>query len=156
MKLKTIEVYEYKELSEKAKKKARNWLLECQDFEFEWDCIKDDAKEVGIKLTAWEYCRYAEGELLLDMTQVIANILKEHGEPCETYKTAKEYQAKYALLTEEQDEERETLEIEFTKAILEDYRIQADRQYEFIQSEEAVAETMEANEYEFDINGKRI
>ena len=158
MKTKTIEVYEYKELEAKAKERARNWLLQGHDFEFEWDCIKDDAKNIGLELTEWDYGRYCRGALLLDFTQVLASIMKDHGEACETFKTAKEYQKKYSKLSEEQilNGEEEEIREDFLKDILEDYRIQADNQYEYIQSEEAIEDAMEANDYEFTKDGKRI
>lgn len=158
MKTKTINVYQYSELSDKAKEQARNWLIECSASDsFEWDCIKDDAKTVGIELQG-THRGSMEGKLLLDFSQVLAAILKEHGETCETYKTAKEYQEKYSKLTEEQivNGEDEELREEFTKSILEDYRIMVEKQEEYCQSEEYIKEAMEANEYEFDINGKRI
>lgn len=155
MKTKTINVYEYKELNEKAKKRARNWFLESYDMSFEWDCLKDDAKTIGIELTSMNDYK-AEGELILDFSQVLANIIKEHGESCETYKTAKQYQEKYLKLTEEQEEEREELETEFLHDILEDYRILWKKDIEYHYSDKYIEDIMSANDYEFDENGKRV
>lgn len=156
MKTIKVKVYQYSELNDKAKERARSWFLEGNDMSFEWDCMKEDAKTVGIKLTEYDYRRNMKGELLLDFTQVMSNILKEHGESCETYKTAKEYQDKYVLLTEEQDEEKEELEIEFLQSILEDYRILMDKDYDYRETEEYISEMMEANEYTFLEDGKRF
>ena len=156
MKTIKVKVYQYSELNEKAQEKARNWFLEGNDFQIEWENIQEDAKNVGVELTAWDYNRNIEGELLLDFSQVMANIIKEHGKDCETHKTAKAYQKKYNALTEEQDEEKEELEQEFLQSILEDYRIMADKQSDYIQSEEYIKEMMEANEYTFLEDGKRF
>lgn len=162
MKTKTINVYKYSELNDKAKEKARAWFLEGNDIQFGWDCMKDDAKNVGIELTEYDYRRTMKGELTLDFTQVMANILKEHGEQCETWKTAKEYQEKYTAVKQkpenddEIDAELETLEEEFLNAILEDYRVLMDQDVDYRETEEYIAEMMEANEYEFDENGRRV
>jgi hypothetical protein len=59
------------------------------------------------------------------------------------------------LYLQSQDE-AEKLEEEFLDSILEDYRIMLEKEIEYQESEEQVAEMMEANEYEFDENGKRI
>jgi hypothetical protein len=156
MKTKTINVYEYKELSETAKEKAKEWFLSGNDISFEWNCMKDDAKNIGISLKEYDYRRYMKGELLLDFTQVLANIIKEHGKTCETYKTAKQFQSDYMKLTEEQEEEKEELESEFLRSILEDYRILMDKDCDYRESEEYISEMMEANDYEFDENGKIV
>lgn len=151
MKTKTINVYQYNELSDRAKERTRNWYLESLDFDIEWDTIKTDAETVGLALTEWEYQRNIDGDFIKDAEFCAQNIIKEHGEMCETYKTAKNYLE--AVKTEETIEE---IDADFLKSILEDYRIMADKQYEFVQSEEAISEMMEANEYEFDESGKRI
>lgn len=157
MKTKTIEVYEYSELSDEAKRVASSWWLESGiDQEFAWDSMKEDAENVGIKLTAWEYGRTCEGKLVESFSSVLGNILKDHGDMCETYKTAKEYKDKLDVLTDEQEDEREELEADFLLSILEDYRIAMDKECDYQQSEEYIAEIMEANDYEFTKNGKRI
>jgi hypothetical protein len=150
----TVKVYQYSELNEKAKEKAVNWFLDGQDFEFEWDCIQDDAKNIGIELTAWDYRGYCNGELLISAEDVIKKIIVEHGENCETYKTAKKYEHKFK--DNLNDDEFVELEIEFLKDILEDYRVIADNQYEYVQSEEYISECMEANEYDFLEDGTRF
>lgn len=154
MKTLQVNVYQYSELNEKAKEKARNWYLEWQDFSFEWDSIKDDAKNVGLKLTAWDYGRYCEGEFIGSAKECAEAIIKEHGKTCETYKTATAF---LGDIKKEQDEEKiEDREKNFLLSILEDYRILADKNYDYMQSEEAIAESMEANEYTFLENGKRF
>lgn len=53
------------------------------------------------------------------------------------------------------DENINTDEIddEFLQSLCEDYRIMLQREYEFLTSEEAIIETIQANEYEFDEEG---
>lgn len=170
MRTKTIEVYQYKELSEKAKEKARIWFLQGDDFQFEWDCMKEDTKTIGLDLQEWDYGRYAKGKFIDSAEETAHKIEKEHGEQCETYKTAKTYLASRDNVIEmaerdesgnfvdecEVDKNLDELDAEFLKDLLEDYRIMTDKQLEYCQSEEYIAEAMESNEYEFNVNGKRV
>lgn len=157
MKTKTINVYQYSELKDNAKEKANQWFLEGEDLQFQWECMQEDAKNVGIELKG-THNGSMKGSLLLDFSQVLANILKEHGESCETWKTAKKYKNEYSKLTEEEinDCKDEELREEFLQSILEDYRIMWEKEEEYCRSQEYISEMMEANEYEFDENGKRV
>lgn len=158
MKIKQIEVYQYNELSEKAKQRARDWLSEVDDMSFDWECLQEDAKTIGIELTGVDDYK-STGEYLNSPYEVIKLIKANHGEQCDTYKTALEYEAKFNALPKNEDGETiedEDLEQDFLNSILEDYRIMWGREIEYHYSDEYVNDTMEANEYEFDINGKRI
>ena len=48
------------------------------------------------------------------------------------------------------------LENEFLQSLLEDYSIMLQNESEYLQSAEAIRETIEANEYEFTEDGKLI
>lgn len=164
MKTISVNVYQYSELSDKAKERARNWYLEGSDFEHEWDCLKEDVKNIGLNLTAWDYGRYCKGDFISSAPECAENILKEHGKTCETYKTAQVYlkSIKHLIdlcsdeMTTEQEEEKEDADNQFLNDILEDYRILADKQFEYCQSEEYIKEAMEANEYTFLQDGERF
>lgn len=169
METKQIEVYQYNELDEKAKERARNWYLEASAGDcFEWDCIKDDAKTVGLRLDG-THRGSMEGDFIESAIECANSVLKEHGESCETYSTAKNFlkeraEIESAAVRDEGGIVDETTydnliyacEKEFLRSILEDYRVMADKQEEYIQSEEYIAECTEANEYEFTKEGKRI
>jgi hypothetical protein len=150
----TIRGYEYNELSDKAKEKAADWLLERFDNQFEWDSLKEDAKEIGLELASWDYGRYCKGKFLLPASQVIEKILGAHGSTCETYKTAFKY--KDILEKNEDGELDEESNSEFLRALLEDYRIIFDKESDYKQSEEGIVEAMEANSYLFTEKGKFI
>jgi hypothetical protein len=154
-----VKLYQYSELSDKAKEKARSWYNDGQDFNFEWDSIKEDAKTIGLELTEWEYGRYLKAEWIDSPYFVIEKIKKEHGDQCETYKTALEYEAEFKKIGLDEDGQQiedEDTEQDFLNSLAEDYRIMADRQYEYIQSEEYIAEAMEANEYTFLEDGTKF
>jgi len=162
MKTKTINIYSFNELSEEAKKTAIEKLYDINVNHDWWEFTYEDAKNIGLKITSFDLDRnrHAKGELILSFAEVIANILKDHGETCDTYKTAEKYMEwwqpvfnKY-METEEGEEELMEIEEDFLKDLLEDYSIILQREYEYLTSEEAIIETIEANEYEFTEGGK--
>jgi hypothetical protein len=150
----TKNIYHFEELSDEAKGKASQWLIEGQDFSFEWDCLKDDAKNVNLKLNSWEYGRYCKGDFITSARECAEKVLIEHGPQCETYKTAKQFLSEYDKT--EDEEVKENMEVDFLQSILEDYRILADNDYDNMSSEEYIKDMMEANEYEFDEEGNRV
>lgn len=157
MKTKTINTYQFNELSEKAKQKAMEWYLAGEDYSFSWECIVDDAKNIGLTIKQLDGHKFNKGFFVLSASDTANKILVNHGEDCETYKTAREYLDKVLFAcresskgTEEQHEELcEELEKEFLQSLLEDYRIMLNRDIEYQQSEACIAENIEANEYEF-------
>lgn len=151
--MKTIELklYQYSELNEKAKEKAREWYLRDLDFDSYWQFLKDDAKNIGLNLKSWDYGRYLTAEFIGSAKECAEKILKEHVKKCETYATAKHFLFLInRIKNEEKAEEREKY---FLNKLSEDYRIMTDEQYDFCQSEEAIAEMMECNEWDFTEDG---
>lgn len=175
--MKTIEikVYEFDELGAEAQEKAIEKFADINvDYEW-WDCIYDDAKIVGIKIIGFNIDRgsYCKGKFEHSPEETAKLILEQHGESCETYKTAKEFLddwdklvVKYSdgitvsKVSEENefefDKEAEELEEEFTKSIFEDYRIILSKEYEYKTNREAIIETIKANEYLFTEDGKHF
>ena len=171
--MRTIEtnVYQFSELSEEMQEKAISNLYDINvSFDW-WQSTYEDASNIGLKITSFDLDRrrHAEGELNLSANEVAANIFKNHGEDCETYKTAKsfmeEWEPLFAEYMDETNEKYESGEVErelqgleedFLKSILEDYSMMLQKESEYLQSEEAIKETIEANEYEFTADGKLI
>lgn len=164
-----IDVYSFDELSEDAKQKAIENLWDINvDHEW-WDCIYEDAKNIGIEITGFDIDRgnYCSGDILTSHYEVAEAILKEHGEQCETYKTAQTYLSQRHELTEnavrdendemstEDDARLDDLESDFKKSLLEDYRIMLRKEYEYLTSKEQIIDTIKANEYTFTEDGKR-
>jgi len=168
--IKKTEVYPFGELTDDAKQTALEQLADINvDHEW-WDFTYEDAANVGIKITGFDLGRgsYCHGDFTLDVEEIANKIIAEHGESCETYKTAIEFLAEiynlrndFMLSDDDLDEEdfelSDTYEDavdEFKYSILEDYRIMLQHEYEYMTSEEAIIETIEANEYEFTADGK--
>ena len=157
-------VYQFSELSEQAKEKAIEWYRNGNDCYWVWDDIKGDAKEIGLKVISLDDHRANEGEFMLSAHEVAANIIRDHGEQCETHKTAQsfldtvnEIQGKYEELEgAEYEDEMMEAEDEFLKALLEDYRIMYNNDIDYQNSDEAVIEAITINEYEFTKEGNRF
>ena len=167
----TTKVCPFDELSDEAKEKAVESLYDINvDYEW-WDSVYDDAATIGLKITEFDldrgaYCRGDWTEVAEDVARLI---LENHGKACETYKDAWEFQnavgvqgsifedrgdydPEYEEFTDS-DQYQELCE-EFRRTICEDYRIILQKEYEYRTSEEAIIETIEANEYEFTEDGK--
>lgn len=173
---KTITLYKFSELEEKAQEKALEKLYDlniCHDW---WDHVIEDA--AAIDLDIWEWC-LNRGEIkggLNEPLLVVCKLIRaHHGKQTETFKTAKRFHKAYieAFLKwkasqdatvvdwkpkewlgefEYEDEAVEVKE-DFTKALLECYRILLEREYDYLTSREAIIETIEANQYLFTEDG---
>jgi hypothetical protein len=172
--MRTIEVqlFEFSELSEEAKKKAIQAMADINvDYQW-WESTYADAETVGLKLTGFDLDRnrHATGEFITDAVSCACGITENHGEACETYKTARKYLDEIARIeairdgmTEEEKEEcyfspdyedaEQEANDDFLKSILEDYSIILQHECEYLQSEEAIIETIKANQYEFTQDG---
>jgi hypothetical protein len=164
MKIKKFKVYSFSELSDDAKQKALEYL---QDINMDnWhEFIIEDAKEIGLKIEDFDIYHFLNARFISSAEECAAAIMKNHGNHCETYKAAENFLNERYQLPDADDETSceynsdihdkiEELESKFLKAISEDYRIILKHEYENLTSEEAIIETIEANEYEFKENGE--
>jgi len=157
-------VYQFSELNKPAQEKAINWFLNSFDDSLAWDDIKQDAKEIGLNILRLDTHRRNDGYFNLSAHEVAANIIRDHGGECETYKTAQsfldsvnEIQSNYPEMEgEEYESKMIEAEDDFLQSLLEDYRIMLNHQIEYEQSEEFAIENIEANEYEFKADGTRF
>lgn len=170
MKTVTVNIYQFSELSEDAKKKAIEKHSDINVDYHWWDCTYEDAKNIGLKITGFglDRNRNATGDFLLNACEVADNVLSQHGNECETYKTAENFMNEWQpIFNDYMNEESENyesreledtlndLETEFLNDLLENYSIMLQNESEYLQSEEAIIETIEANEYEFTEEGNR-
>lgn len=164
MKTLNVKVYLFNELPEKSKEKVLNKNREINLEHNWWGCTYGDAKEIGLKITSFDLDRnrHAEGEFLLAANEVAQNILNNHGEHCETYKTAQSFMEEWQpVFTEymnedsekyesrETEEELQEIEDNFLQSLLEDYSILLQNEYEYLMTDEAVQETLIINEYTY-------
>lgn len=165
--MKTIEIklYQFGELSPEAQKKVIDKHAAINVSDSWWDSTYEDAKNAGLKLTSFDLDRnrHAKGEFILSPAECAEKIITEHGTQCETHKTAKDFISALEALTGQHEniedvneDEIEFLEDAFLKSILEDYSIILQEESEYLQSEQAIKETIEANEYDFTEEGNRF
>lgn len=167
--MKTIEIilYKFDELSEAAQQNAINKLSDINVNYNWWESTYQDAESIGLKVTSFDLDRnrQANGHFEMHPNSVAYEILKNHGETCETYNTAsiysnaiEEIESKYPGGTDEDEykieQETEEAKDEFLKSLLEDYSLILQNESEYLQSEDAIKETILANDYDFTENGK--
>jgi hypothetical protein len=149
--MRTIEVrlYQYDELGEDAKEKARQWYLEGA-FDYDWWAYTyEDAERVGLKITSFDYHQHEiKGELQTSVNDACRRIMAEHGKQCGTYKLAKTVDLR------KRNDAEDVIE-EFKHALLEEYLSMLRHEVEYMQSVESVEENIRANEYEFTEDGGR-
>jgi hypothetical protein len=170
--MRTIEIklYQFDELTEEAKEKAREWFRDGYLHEDWWESTYEDAKNIGLKIDGFDLDRnkHATGGLMLSANEVAANIMRDHGDGCGTYELAEQFMEEYspmlAKYMDEEDPEYEShcleddmqyLEDWFEKQLLEEYASMLQNEYEYLLSDENVDDTIIINEYEFNENGKR-
>jgi hypothetical protein len=173
MRKETIEFtyYKFDELSDSAKEKARDWYRDgALDYEW-WDCTYEDAKTIGLEITGFDLDQrsYVKATFIASAEETAHKIEKEHGEKCETFIDAKAYLVQRDALVDaaEKDENGDLLDeygldnaldeidTEFLRTLCEDYRIMLRSEMEYLLSDESVDETIQCNEYEFTIDGRR-
>jgi hypothetical protein len=170
--MRTIEtkVYQFEELSEKAQEKAIQNLcgIKVDNLEW-WEFVYEDAKDIGLKITGFDIDRNrrATGEFIQDAIYTAEKIKIEHGEQCQTFKTACNFLDEFIPIATKWEEENagfyflnenlgDEMIQEFLTSLLEDYFILLQKEYEYQTSSEAIKETILCNEYEFTEDGKLI
>ena len=148
---KTVLIYQFDELSAKAKEKARDWF-------------REGALYIGLKITSFELDRRQSitGEFTGGAEHCAKTILREHGDTRDSFKLAQAFlQERQALDSEleeskngddehhtwEIDEQITELEGEFKKDILNDYLDTLQKEADYQLSDESVDEAIQANEY---------
>lgn len=151
MRTETIEKtwYTFGELSEEAQEHAIEKLWDINvDYEW-WECVYEDAREIGLEITGFDlYRNQIGGKLHKSVGEICELIISNHGWNCGTHNLARQYyryrhSAKVERFTEE----------EFKHDLLEEYLSMLRQEREYLTSREAIIETIEVNKYEFDEDG---
>jgi hypothetical protein len=166
MRTRTTIVYTFAELSEEAKRKALELLYDINvNFDW-WEYTYEDAKTIGCEINGFDIDRGSYCELKCkDARETARLIVENHGETCGTRKLADEYLKDYTekMSESERDEHGDFIEepdfgdldAAFERALGEEYLSMLRQEYEYQTSEEAILETIEANEYEFTEEGRQ-
>ncbi len=161
-------VYKFNELSKDIQQKVieNNYNINVDD-SYWYESIIEDAKNIGLDITDFDFdsasfVRNISGKFLLSANEIAQNIFNQHGESCETYKTAASFMEQWQpvfntyMETEEGESTLIDMEDSFLNSLLYDYKKILQTEHDYMTSSEAIKETIEANEYEFTSNGKMI
>lgn len=170
MKTINLTLYHFSELNERGQKKA---VADHQDFNVNyswWDSIYEDAKTVGLKITGFELDRtcYCTAEYTEDALYTARQVTHHHGEKTGTYETTVEFQFRrdQIVATWPKDENGEyervyeldtaldEVEEHYLKAMCRQYLHILDHEYDYLTSDEVIAESLAANGYWFTADGK--
>ena len=156
MKQITIKTYSFDELSEEAKKKAIEKYADINTDDEWYEYLEEDAENIGIQITDFDIYRYeCNGKLKTSALESIEKVLKEHGKTCETYKIALKHKAIIERINcgkESEDQYYDAVE-DYLTDMLAAYLTMLQEDYEYKTSEEAIIETIEANDYQFTEEG---
>ena len=162
--MKTIEikVYKFEELDEQTKEKViDNYrTINVEDtFWYEW--IKEDFNRLGLEIQEFDLGRRNYIKIYIDnFKDTSESILQEFGDSVGVKQTAKNYLDQYNKILsnfkEDEDIEREVeiLDDQYEKEYSEDILSYLRSNYEWEITDEAVINTIEANDYDFTTNGK--
>lgn len=164
-----VNIFKFNELNEKAKQNTISNLSDINIDHNWWEFIYEDAENIGLKIMSFDLDRnrHAKGEFILNAPEVAQNILSNHGKECETYKTAESFLEVWQPIfnaymdeesekyeSSESEDEMQELEDDFFNSLLEDYSIILQNACDYLQSDESIIDTIEANDYEFTEDGE--
>jgi hypothetical protein len=163
----TTKVYTFDELPDKVKEKARDWYRQGIDYEW-WDSAYADAENVGIEIQYFDLDRMTcTGKFIEGAEYTADQILSHHGDLTYTRELAEQFLERRNLIIDEAprdeggftdtlalDSALNALEKEFLRGLLTEYMSLLGKEWEYINSDEAVDRIIIANDYEFTEDGK--
>jgi len=179
METRTYNVYKFNELTDEQKEKAIDNLRDINvDYDW-WEYINDDS---AIELKEFDlYQQECRIDFSSSAEETARYIVDNHGNKCDTYKTSKsfldaleavekeynEYEKEADSWTKESrdmdsisldlqacDDRMVELRDEYKEELARDILALLQSDYEHLTSDEAIIETIEANEYDFTTDGK--
>jgi hypothetical protein len=146
MRQETINIYKIDELSEKSRRIALDKLREYNLNYNWWDYIYDDAKNINLEIKGFDINAYIDMEFIYTAEETADAIIKNHGDMCDTYQHAKNFlNGNYY-----RDDNEFLIDLKI------DYLNMLAKEYDYLQSDEAILELCDANSYEFYENGRML
>jgi len=162
--MKTIEikVYRFEELDKQTKEKViENYRYINVEDTFWYDWIKEDFIRLGLEIQGFDIGSGNAVKIYINnLEETSKSILHEFGDSVLIKQTAKNYLDEYekiqANFKEDEDIEREVelLDEQYEKEYSEDILSYLRSNYDWETSDEAIINTIEANEYDFTTEGK--
>ena len=160
--MRTIEttVYKFEELSEPIRDKIIQDFYDINlDYYHWWKNVYCDAENAGLRIIGFDIDRGAHCAMeFIDSAEAAAElIIKNHGHQCDTHRIALRYTTAHAALSPDQQEDlSEDMSKEFSEELAGAYLSLLRQEYEYLTSEEAISDTIRANDYEFTAEGRLI
>ena len=159
METRKYNVYKFDELDEKQKEKVMQNLYDINVNHDWWEFTYDGAKTIGLEIKSFDLDRNRHCKIaFIDRPEtVIEKIIAEHGNMCETHKTAASFKKLFDELNEDNedyDEKCGALIEDLQHDLEENYSKILQDEYEYQMTGPAIIETIEANDYDFTENGK--
>lgn len=155
----TQNIYTFQELTPKVQEKVlynNNDILVTQDW---WtDTITEDAKGTAeLDIQGFEIYRDIHARFTTNAKSSALRVVSEHGESCATYSIAKKFLSDLEQLERKEDAEEdiEKLEDTYLKMISNQYLGILEREYNELQSDEAIIDHFDNNNWEFYEDGRR-
>src|SRR5882672_10782569 len=152
MRIQQLELFTFEELSEQAQKVALNQFQDINVDSQWWEYTYQDAENIGLKITSFDIDgRNITGNFIKSVEHTTVQILTNHGENCDTYKTANKFRAnililkvKYNLQLDDEDYEGEEEDLcsDYLESLLADYLTILRNEYEYHTSEEQIKESI--------------
>lgn len=162
MKTVTIKLYKFEELSETAQQKALERYYDININHEWWDWLLAKFESYGLRVSEFDtYRRSIDGELTDSLIFTCEQILSNY-DGGEIWSVANHYKKEFdklqkSLTGSERDiyetEDYEAMEHEFKKELLEDVLAMLQKEEDHLSSEEAIIDTLEANDYDFTEDG---
>lgn len=154
MKIKTIQLYTFDELSKEAKQKALESLYDINVDYDNWYYCEPDFQIIDLKSFDL-YRREIEIDFRESAEDTARTILEEYGNKTDEYALSKAFIKEFESCTEDGycddcDEHR----AEYKNDLAQCYLSNLQKQYDYLTSDEAIIETITANEYYFTGDGK--
>lgn len=140
----TMNVYSFGELSDEAKEKAIDAMRYAEVQHEWWEYVYYAAEMVGVNINEFDIDRASHCSIDFQQSPEFTayEIVANHGKTCDTYGDAEAFIAGGELYP-----------ILFKQNLSESYLAMLRREYEYLTSDKAVIEMIEANEYEFTEGG---
>ena len=162
--MKTIEikVYKFEELDKQTREKViENYRYINVEHSTWYDWIKEDFNRLGLEIQEFDLGRRNYAKIYIDnFEDTSKNIIEEFGDSVLIKQTAKNYINEYEKIQanfkvdEDIEREVELLDEQYEKEYSEDILSYLRSNYDWETSDEAIYQTIEANDYDFTTNGK--
>lgn len=144
--------YGFRELPDEIQEKVLNDYRDFNTYNDWWINVYEEAEEIGVKVKSFNLGRadYCEIEFIHYAEDTAKAILEQSGKVTNFYKLAKQFLNDFNAINEDEEQE---LEDKFLDDLAEIIKEWLARELEYLESDEAIIDSFEANDCKFDKDG---